>query len=68
MSQPLPICHAPAARLLQAGIAAPPLPAVTVVLPVRGCRSHSVANWEAILDLDYGKERVAAQCWCVSRW
>ena len=40
---------------LQAGVAAPPLPAVTVVLPVRGCRSHSVANWEAILNLDYGK-------------
>lgn len=27
---------------------------MTVVLPVRGCRSHSVANWEAILNLDYG--------------
>ena len=47
----------PTAGTLQAGVTAPPLPAVTVVLPVRGCRSHSVANWEAILNLDYG-ERV----------
>lgn len=37
---------------LQAG--QPKLPTVTVVLPVRGCRSHSVANWRAILNLDYG--------------
>lgn len=30
------------------------LPGVAVVLPVHGCRSHSVANWEAILALAYG--------------
>jgi hypothetical protein len=45
---------AAAAAEHEAGVAAQPLPAVTVVLPVRGCRSHSVANWEAILNLDYG--------------
>lgn len=31
----------------------PRLPTVTVVLPVRGCRSHSVANWRSMLNLDY---------------
>lgn len=52
-------CPSQLLLLLQAGVGAPPLPAVTVVLPVRGCRSHSVANWEAILGLDYG-ERTAS--------
>lgn len=32
----------------------PRLPPVTVVLPVRGCRPHSLANWQATLGLNYG--------------
>lgn len=34
--------------------AAERLPAVTVVLPVRGCRSHSLDNWRSMLALEYG--------------
>ncbi|KAI3425799.1 hypothetical protein D9Q98_007774 [Chlorella vulgaris] len=30
------------------------LPPVTVVLPVRGCRSHSMDNWRSVLHLNYG--------------
>lgn len=43
-------------RVLNAAHDSPPsqLPRVTVVLPVRGCRTHSVANWESILSLQYG--------------
>jgi hypothetical protein len=29
------------------------LPSVTVVLPVRGCRLHSISNWKSILEQDY---------------
>jgi hypothetical protein len=28
-------------------------PAVSLVLPTRGCRPHSVPNWRAVLSLDY---------------
>ena len=30
------------------------LPAVTVVLPVKGCRHYSVRNWRSQLSLQYG--------------
>lgn len=30
-------------------------PGVTVVLPVKGCRSHSLENWKSHLAMDYGE-------------
>jgi hypothetical protein len=39
------------------------LPLVTVVLPVRGCRSHSMANWRSMLHLSYGALLVPQLQW-----
>jgi hypothetical protein len=37
-------------------------PSVTIVLPTRGCRAHSMDNWRAILGLDYGAAPDAVLC------
>ncbi len=31
------------------------LPAVSVVMPVKGCRTHSVSNWSSQLATQYGE-------------
>ena len=37
-----------------------PLPGVSIVLPVRGCRSHSLSNWQSVLSLHYGERGASA--------
>lgn len=34
-----------------------PLPAITVVMPVKGCRAHSASNWRSHLNLQYDGPR-----------
>lgn len=44
----------------------PQAPPVTVVLPIRGCRPHSRANWSSQLNTSYGEGACSAAAACTA--